>query len=417
MSKKIKHFISVFVLVLAFLAFAPAANAETTGSLTASGTQAALKLTLLEGKTETITSLRLKLMVTTISGKMDVPTFQFNKELPGTVKDVAVTEKEEGTYEVDLIVSGKKEQDIFKGTETASIGTLVLHPKDEQAFQAEACIAGESSADAAQSGQPVVYYVDSSGIRMQTLPLDNADTVQMAYAGKTPEEGGGDTPNPPTPAPETPQTGEKPENTTPQTGETPITISPVSTLTATFIGEQEVKLFWKKVKDADGFEVYRSKYLSRKESYGKYKRYKRLKNGNKVRKLTIKQPKGTKYCYKVRAYRLDASGKRVYGEFSEAQRAKMAAPKVKVRFTPSGKLLFKWNKILRADGYKLYQFNEKTGSYRLVANIKAGTSCIRNFRANKPQLFKLRAYETRKNGKKVYGYFSRIVKAKQEPEK
>lgn len=61
MRKKSKHILSVFVLVLAFLAFAPSANAETTGCLTVSGTQAALKLTLLEGKTETITSLRLKI--------------------------------------------------------------------------------------------------------------------------------------------------------------------------------------------------------------------------------------------------------------------------------------------------------------------------------------------------------------------
>lgn len=425
MRKKSKHILSVFVLVLAFLAFAPSANAETTGCLTVSGTQAALKLTLLEGKTETITSLRLKLMVTTISGTMQTPAFQFNQNLPGTVKDAAVTEKEEGTYEVDLIVSRKKDQDIFQGTETAAIGTLVLHPKEDQAFQAEVRIAGESSntADAEQNRQPVVYYVDSSGIRMQTLTLENAEAVQMAYARKTPEEGGQGESEPETPSTEekpgetTPSTERKPENTTPQTGETPVTVAPVSGFTASFIGEQDVRLSWKKVNQADGYEVYRSKYQRQKDAYGKYKRYKRLKNGNQVRKLTVKQPKGTKYRYKVRAYRTDVSGKRIYGEFSGAQRARMAAPKLKLRLSAGGKLLFKWNKILRADGYKLYQYNEKTGSYRPVATIKAGTSCIRNVHTSKPQLFKLRAYETGKTGKKVYGYFSQIRKAEQKPGK
>lgn len=289
----------------------------------------------------------------------------------------------------------------------AAIGTLVLHPKEDQAFQAEVRIAGESSntADAEQNRQPVVYYVDSSGIRMQTLTLENAEAVQMAYAGKTPEEGGQGESKPEAPSTEekpgetTPSTERKPE-TTPQTGENPVTVAPVSGFTASFIGEQDVRLSWKKVNQADGYEVYRSKYQRQKDAYGKYKRYKRLKNGNQIRKLTVKQPKGTKYRYKVRAYRTDVSGKRIYGEFSGAQRARMAAPKLKLRLSAGGKLLFKWNKILRADGYKLYQYNEKTGSYRPVATIKAGTSFIRNVHTGKPQLFKLRAYETGKTGKK-----------------
>lgn len=67
---------------------------------------------------------------------------------------------------------------------------------------------------------------------------------------------------------------------------------------------------WKKVKNADGYQIYRATKKS-----GKFKKIKTIK-GNAVVKYTNKKlKKNKKYYYKVRAYRT-VKGKKVYSAFS-----------------------------------------------------------------------------------------------------
>lgn len=74
--------------------------------------------------------------------------------------------------------------------------------------------------------------------------------------------------------------------------------------------KHKVRITWKKVKNADGYQVYRAT-----KKNGKYKLVKVVKGNKKVSYTNTKLKKNKKYYYKVRAYRT-VKGKKVYGAFS-----------------------------------------------------------------------------------------------------
>ena len=76
-------------------------------------------------------------------------------------------------------------------------------------------------------------------------------------------------------------------------------------------------LKWKKVKNADGYVVYRAT-----KKNGKYKKIKTIKKAGTVRFTDKKLKKGFAYYYKVRAYRKTAVAK-VYGNDSAAKKVKI----------------------------------------------------------------------------------------------
>lgn len=80
-------------------------------------------------------------------------------------------------------------------------------------------------------------------------------------------------------------------------------------------GKRIVKLKWKKIKNASGYEVYRS--------VGNKKKWKRIAVLKKNTKVSWKQKKknGKKYFYKVCAYRV-VNGSKYYGKFSKVKSVK-----------------------------------------------------------------------------------------------
>ena len=85
-------------------------------------------------------------------------------------------------------------------------------------------------------------------------------------------------------------------------------------LKARFSGNKAA-LSWKKVKNAAGYQIY----ASNKKGSG-YSLIKTLKKGSVI-KTTIKKGKKTSY-FRIRAYVKNANGKRVYGNFCTAVKAK-----------------------------------------------------------------------------------------------
>ena len=75
------------------------------------------------------------------------------------------------------------------------------------------------------------------------------------------------------------------------------------------IGNKKVRLKWKKVSGANGYEIYRSNSKNRG-----YKRIKILKKGSQISYVN-KIPKIRTYYYKVRSYR-NVNGRKVYGTYS-----------------------------------------------------------------------------------------------------
>lgn len=76
--------------------------------------------------------------------------------------------------------------------------------------------------------------------------------------------------------------------------------------------KKQIKVSWKKVKGASGYEIYRST-----SAKGKYKKVKTIKSGSTC-SFTNKKLKSKKtYYYKVRAYRM-VKNKKVYSGKSKA---------------------------------------------------------------------------------------------------
>lgn len=84
----------------------------------------------------------------------------------------------------------------------------------------------------------------------------------------------------------------------------------VSKINLQNLKKRKVRITWKKVKSADGYQVYRAT-----KKNGKYKLVKVVKGNKKVSYTNTKLKKNKKYYYKVRAYRT-VKGKKVYGAFS-----------------------------------------------------------------------------------------------------
>lgn len=173
-----------------------------------------------------------------------------------------------------------------------------------------------------------------------------------------------------------------------------------------------VKLKWKKVNGATGYQIY---YSTKKS--GHYKKAKTIKKGSKV-KATVKKLKSNKtYYFKIRAIK-----KKQKGYFTlpvKAKTKKKTRPgKVKglkvVKITTSSVTL-KWKKPKRAKGYQIYYSTQKTKGYKKAKTINKGTTVkatVKNLKSNKKYYFKVRAVNKKKTGK-----FSKPVAAKTKAKK
>lgn len=170
----------------------------------------------------------------------------------------------------------------------------------------------------------------------------------------------------------------------------------------------KVKVSWKKVSGATGYEVYQ--YNAKTKKYSKIATVKAAsytKSG-----LTT----GTGYSFKVRAY-TTKSGKTAYSGYSKAVSAKPALSKVtgvKARNSAKNTVKVTWKKTEGATGYKVYRATKKKGKYQLVKTISKNKTVAytnKKLKKGKKYYYKVRAYK--KVGKKiVYGSYSSIVSVK-----
>lgn len=167
--------ISAFVLVVC-LSFPAFAAKSASGILTVENEKdVSVTLSLPEGETETITSLRLCMYVTVKQGSMDTPEFEFDKNIQTAVKDADISKDGEKNYKIDLILSGKKNQVIFNKTEKLSLGVLHLNP-GEGNFEADIEIIGENGDI---DGSPAIQYMDASGLSPMKIDLTDIEPVTL----------------------------------------------------------------------------------------------------------------------------------------------------------------------------------------------------------------------------------------------
>ena len=168
-----------------------------------------------------------------------------------------------------------------------------------------------------------------------------------------------------------------------------------------------LKVSWKKVKNAKGYQIYRAT-----KKNGKYKKVKTIKKAKTVSWTNKKLTTGTRYYYKVRAYK----GSRK-GSFSTK---KSGIPKlsktsgVKASAASSSAIKVSWNKTSGAIGYQIYRATSKSGSYSKVKTTGSTSFTNTGLAASKTYYYKVRSY--RKVGKSTkYSSFSSVVSAKTKP--
>lgn len=168
-----------------------------------------------------------------------------------------------------------------------------------------------------------------------------------------------------------------------------------------------ITLNWSKVSGATGYEVY--KYNSSK------KKWEKVGSTTKTSYTVKKLKAGTKYKFKVRAYKT-VNKKKYYGSYSsELQTAtKTSTPKITSVTTGSKKANLKWKKVSGATGYEIYMATSKNGKYSKVKTITKSSTVKYSktkLKKNKKYYFKVRTYKT-VNGKKIYSSYSTVKSIK-----
>ena len=165
-----------------------------------------------------------------------------------------------------------------------------------------------------------------------------------------------------------------------------------------------LKVSWKKVKSAKGYQIYRATKKS-----GKYKKVKTIKKAKTVSWTNKKLTTGKRYYYKVRAIR----GSRK-GSFSAKKSGVPTLSKtsgVRASATSSSAIKVSWKKTAGAKGYQIYRATSKSGSYSKVKTTSTENFTNTGLAANKTYYYKVRSYC--KVGKATkYSNYSSVVYAK-----
>ena len=135
-------------------------------------------------------------------------------------------------------------------------------------------------------------------------------------------------------------------------------------------GSTSVRLEWKAVDGASGYQIYRS--TSKDSGYKKVGQVKG-KNTKKYEDKTLEA--GKTYYYQVRAYKSN-SAKNGVASFSKAQKAWTIKQVVFSQITSDSKnqVTLGWKKVSKAQGYDIYRSDESNSGFKKIASISSGST-------------------------------------------
>ena len=183
------------------------------------------------------------------------------------------------------------------------------------------------------------------------------------------------------------------------------TIIPASTTVESLTNKTKgITIKWKKVSEAGGYYIYRSK------NGGKFSRIKTIISGKTVSYTdTSATTNGAKYQYKMIAYK--KVGTTTYESASSKAETiyRISAPKIKELRSKSGKkIAVKWTKNTKATGYQIqYATNSKFKRAKTVTVKKASTvsKVIAKLKKNSTYRVRVRTYK-KVSGKNYYSVWS-----------
>ena len=191
--------------------------------------------------------------------------------------------------------------------------------------------------------------------------------------------------------------------------EKPVTVGQVTGAAVTSVSDKQLKLTWKTVSGATGYEVYRAT--------AKNGTYQKIKTLSSTSYADTGVTTGETYYYKIRAY-VTSQGKNTYGEFSSSVSAKAvpAVTSAAVTSAAYNQLKVTWKKISGATGYEIYRSTAKNGTYQKIKTLSSTSYTDKSVTTGKTYYYKIKVYKTI-SGKKVYGAYSSAVSAKAVPAK
>lgn len=173
----------------------------------------------------------------------------------------------------------------------------------------------------------------------------------------------------------------------------------------TAAGLTGAKLTWSKVKNADGYLIYR------KTGSGSWKKIAAVKSTASSytdSKLTA----GKSYTYTVRAYK-KVNGKVYKGDYDKKGLTIKLVPETpvlkKLSKASGSSLKLTWGKAANADGYVIYRKVSTSNKWEKVATIKKGSTVSytdKNLKSGKTYTYTVRAYKT-VNGKNIYSSYDK----------
>ena len=191
-------------------------------------------------------------------------------------------------------------------------------------------------------------------------------------------------------------------------------VDEVKNLTAKSKAYNKITLSWDPVDNVSGYKVYRS--VSNSSGFSQVKD---TKKSSTITFTNSGTACGTKYYYKVRAYR-KIDGINYYGGYSaivqsKSVPAKVTGLKVAKYAKTKNKINLTYKKVAGASGYRIYRSTKKTTGFTTLKTVTSGSklSYVKAVKRKVNYYYKVRAY-TNVSGKKIWGAYS-AVKAKKLP--
>ena len=164
-----------------------------------------------------------------------------------------------------------------------------------------------------------------------------------------------------------------------------------------------ISLSWKKVSGVSGYEV----------QLKSGKKYKTVATASKTNATVKKLKTGTKYTFRVRAYKVISGVKYYSGWTTFSAATAPAAPSLKA--TPGTKSATLKAGKQAATGFEIYRASSKNGKFKKIATVKGSSLSYKNksLKSKSTYYYKVRAYVS-VDGVKYYSAYSSVksVKAK-----
>ena len=174
----------------------------------------------------------------------------------------------------------------------------------------------------------------------------------------------------------------------------------VSALKITEVGSKTVKLSWKKVSKATGYQVYVNEYKN-----GKGTSYE-LEKTVKTNTVSLSLKSCTNYRIRVRAYYLNSKNKKLYGEFTTSSLVLTLPAKVssfKASSVTNSSVTLTWKTQENASGYYLYS-KKGSGETKKLATLSADTAkyTVKKLPELTSYKFSIKAYHKKNVSDAVY---------------